>query len=556
MPASRDRGWLAAILLLAAALRLYGIGHGLPFVYNPDEVNIMARALSIAQGPDPGYYVYPSFFFYYLFVLMGGLFVAGRLLGSYGSLSDFQTRFFEDPTDFYFAGRLAGVALALATVVLVSRLVSKHFGVVAGRAAGFFVAVAYFHVRDSHYLKHDVPAAFLVTLALWAIDRALSKRDMPSYLLAGGILGISFATHYYLIFLAPAFVLSQLARSGREGFSRVILAGAVSALTFFCLSPFVVLHLGTALEHVRANRQVVLDRSLESGSLLFPSAGLYLEFLLDQGLGYLLVALVVLGFFLMARRGLPVLALWGAFPLLFFGFITYTFFAGRYFNPMLPPLAAAAGLAVAAIERRFGAAAAVAVAVLASAQPLFHGIQVDRLFGRKDTRTLAREWILENVAPGRIVALQSYSVPLPQSAESFRESLEANGALPELERRGKYESLLRAAAKEKTSYRLVFLGRGDELNRMYVGYDELRSGLEPLLGRGVTEIALRHPPIPPPPDVQALFSRVASEGTLLARVSPLLDEPVTPYLDNEDWPPSPRLIRKGPVVEIWSIGSP
>jgi hypothetical protein len=544
------------ILLLAAALRLYGIGHGLPFVYNPDEVNIMARALSIAQGPDPGYYVYPSFFFYYLFGLMGALFVAGRLLGRYGSLSDFEARFFADPTDFYFAGRLAGVAFALATIVLVSRLVSKHFGAVAGRAAAFFVAVAYFHVRDSHYLKHDVPAGFLVALAVWAIDRALAKRDIPSYLLAGGALGISFATHYYLIFLAPVFVLSHLARWGREGFSRVILAGAVSALTFFCLSPFVILHLGTTLEHMRANRQVVMDRSLESGVVLFPSAGLYLDFLLDQGLGYLLVALVVLGFFLMARRGLAVLALWGAFPLLFFGFVTYTFFAGRYFNPMLPSLAAAAGLAIATLEKKFGAFPAVAVALIASAQPLFHGIHVDRLFGRKDTRTLAREWTLENVPPGRTVALQSYSVSLPQSAESVRESLAARGALSELERRGKYEKLLRAAEKEKKSYRLIFLGKGDELNRIYVGYDELLSGLEPLRESGVSEIELRYPPIPPPGDVQALFERVASEGTLLARISPFLSEPVTPYLDNEDWPPSPRLVRSGPLMEIWSLGRP
>jgi hypothetical protein len=556
----RDRGWLAAILVLAAALRLYGLGHGLPFVYNPDEANIMARALSIAQGPDPGYYVYPSFFFYYLFALMGGLFVAGRLLGRYDNLSDFETRFFEDPTDFYLAGRLASVVFALATVVLVGRLVGKHFGAVAGRAAAFFVAVAYFHVRDAHYLKHDVPAGFLVALALWAIDRALSKRDNASHALAGGILGISFATHYYLIFLAPAFVSSHLARWGREGFSRVILAGAVSALTFFCLSPFAVLHLGTTLEHMRANRQVVMDRSLDAGAVLFPSAGRYLDFLLDQGLGYLLVALVVAGFYLMVRRGLAVLALWGGFPLLFFAFISYTFFAGRYFNPMLPSLAAAAGLALASIEKRFGGWASVVVALLAAIQPLFHAVQVDRLFAERDTRTLAREWILENIPSGRTVALQSYSVPLPQSAESVKASLETNGALSELERRGKYAHLLERAERETTAYRLIFLGKGDEHDRTYVGYDELLSGLEPLRDRGVTDIALRLPPTPPPAEVEALFQRVPREGALLARFSPFRHETGepswTPYLDNEDWPPSPYLVRPGPFVYIWSIGRP
>ena len=128
MPFLRDRGWLVAILVLAAALRLYGIGQDLPFVYNPDEANIMARALSVARNLDPQYYLYPSFYFYFLFALMGGLFVSGRALGRYPSLAAFQARFFEDPTDFYLAGRLAVVALALLTIVLTERLASRLFG--------------------------------------------------------------------------------------------------------------------------------------------------------------------------------------------------------------------------------------------------------------------------------------------------------------------------------------------------------------------------------------------------------------------------------------------
>ena len=49
--------FLGVTVVVAAALRLYGIDHGLPFVYNPDEANIMARALSVAQGLDPEYYL-------------------------------------------------------------------------------------------------------------------------------------------------------------------------------------------------------------------------------------------------------------------------------------------------------------------------------------------------------------------------------------------------------------------------------------------------------------------------------------------------------------------
>ena len=63
---------MAAALLLALILRVIGLGHGLPFVYNPDEINIMSRALSVAQDPNPHYFLYPSFFFYFVFAVMGG----------------------------------------------------------------------------------------------------------------------------------------------------------------------------------------------------------------------------------------------------------------------------------------------------------------------------------------------------------------------------------------------------------------------------------------------------------------------------------------------------
>ena len=549
--------FLVVVLALAAVLRLYGIDHGLPFVYNPDEANIMARSLSVARGLDPEYYLYPSFFFYFLFAVMGGLYLFGWVHGGYENVAAFQASFFEDPTAFYLVGRLIGVVAALATIVLTYGLVLKHFGRTGARAASLFIAVAYFHVRDAHYLKHDVPSGFLFILALWAIDRALSRKKFSAYLVAGTALGLAFATHYYMIFLAPAFIVCHWVSRGWERFVHVVGAGAVSALTFFMLSPFVVLRFPTALEHMRANRQVVVDRSLESGLNLFPSFGRYLEFLVTQGLGYLLFTLVLVGFVLMARNDRKELALWGCFPLLFFGFITYTFFAGRYLNPILPSLAAAAGLSVSALEARFGRGLAVLVTMLACLQPLYGSIQVDRLFAREDTRTLAREWILENVALVATFALQSYSVPLPQSAGSVRGSLQANGALDELERRGKYASLLDVAEGEPISYRLVFLGKGDELNRIYVGYEELAAGLDPLVERGVRNIILRRSPVPPPSTVTAVFERAAQEGELLMTISPFTsDRETKPYLDNEDWAPSATLSHKGPLIEIWSLEAP
>ncbi|MGH9460616.1 MAG: ArnT family glycosyltransferase [Vicinamibacteria bacterium] len=548
--------WLAAILALAAGLRIYGLGHGLPHVYNPDEANIMARALSIAQDPNPHYFLYPNLFFFFLFAVIGGLFVVGRMVGRYASLGAFEARFFEDPTDFYLAGRWVGVLAALVTIVLTYRLTLRHFGQTAARATALFTAVAYFHVRDSHYLKHDVPMGLLVVLALTAFDRIREDLRLRSYVLSGVAMGVAFATHYYAIFLAPAFALHHLSLWRLRHVSRVVAAGAVAALVFFLLSPFVLLELPVALDHMVANREVVMDRSVSGSSFLLPSLPAYLRFLTEQGLGYLLCALVLVGGVLMAHRDRARFVLWSGFPLFFFVFIAYTFFAGRYLNPILPSLAAAAGIAVGAIQERLGWRAAALVALAASIQPLYRDVQVDRLFGGNDTRTLAKEWIVNELPDGARVALQSYSVPVPQSAASIRRSLAVNDALGELDRKGKYSYLLAVAEETHPAYDLVFLGKGDEKDRTYLDYQDVVSReLDPLFdGDGLT-LVLRYPPGPLPPQVEAFFASVMERGTELARITPFQeDEPERhPYLDNEDWPARAGLSYTGPLIEIWSL---
>ena len=63
---------LAAVCLLGFALRVVGLQYGLPAVYNPDEVSIMARALSFARGTlNPHNFLYPTFYFYVLFAWVG-----------------------------------------------------------------------------------------------------------------------------------------------------------------------------------------------------------------------------------------------------------------------------------------------------------------------------------------------------------------------------------------------------------------------------------------------------------------------------------------------------
>src|SRR5215218_1748941 len=62
---------VAALLAGALALRLVGIRHGLPYVYNADEnAHFVARAIGMfGHSYNPGYFINPPAFTYVLHVV-------------------------------------------------------------------------------------------------------------------------------------------------------------------------------------------------------------------------------------------------------------------------------------------------------------------------------------------------------------------------------------------------------------------------------------------------------------------------------------------------------
>ena len=144
-PISDRRVALAAILGLAALLRLVGIGYGLPLaVLNPDEASIVPRAWRMGQGHlDPGWYDYPSF-------LMGLLAPVQAFAGapSFG------------------AARGVAVLLGLGGVAATWWLGRRAYGTGAAIVGAAAVAVATTHVAYSRVAVTDVLLTLAVTCVL------------------------------------------------------------------------------------------------------------------------------------------------------------------------------------------------------------------------------------------------------------------------------------------------------------------------------------------------------------------------------------------------------
>ena len=163
--AIRSRGKhlvLPLILLLAFALRIWGIDFGLPnTLVRPDETTLVHRALAIAAGDlNPHFFRYPSLHFYTLAVVYGVYFLVGRVTGHFDGVEDFQYEFFTEPSTIFILGRLLTAFMGTASVALVYLIATKWRGRAAGVLSALFLSVSFLHVRDSHFLTLDVPSTW------------------------------------------------------------------------------------------------------------------------------------------------------------------------------------------------------------------------------------------------------------------------------------------------------------------------------------------------------------------------------------------------------------
>lgn len=553
---------MTVILVVAFALRLYGLTFGLPAVYNPDEVAIMNRALALPQnGFNPHNFLYPSLYFYVLVVAEGAWFLVGRVTGVFESLAAFERSYFVDPSSIYVVGRAVSAVAGTVTVWFTWRLGVRLFGRGAGIVAALLLALAPLAVRDAHYVKHDVPVTLLIVaahlVAAGTLREASTRRD---WLLAGAVAGLALSTHYYALFvLVPLAGLATAQRGDRTG--RLLMLVAAAATAFALTSPFLFLELGTTIRDVVANRQIVVDRATTSGGA-FASLWYYLTWLARDGVGPGAAVLAAAGVLVTVGSGWPRAVLVLGFPVVFLLFLANTVPASRYLNPVVPFVAVLAGAAVSWCWTRpilrYVAMVAVAGAGLQSAAASLH---VDRFISRTDTRTQAAAWMEREIPSGASVLIQPYSVPIRQSRASLVEALTATLGDPS-RASVRFQRQLAIDPAPAPSYRTIYLGSGGlDVDKIYLApsaFDE-GTGLAPLRQAAVTYVVLKRYNVGDPSLVS--FTRALErEGHRLTTFSPYaatadarVRQDTPPFLHNTDVRMGLALERPGPIIEIWRV---
>ena len=241
----RTRLALAAILLLALALRGMEARFGLPYLHHFDEPALELRSLGVLRTGDwnPRFFHYPSLLIYLnvgvdvvlYFHLMAQPEDHPETLGS---LDDVKTGPADDPwfishPSFYLWSRwlnaLFGTAAVWLTFLLTRRLWnlsrrrraeegepeaagSDRFGAdLAGLLAALALATIPFHVAHSAYFSTDVPAATLALAVVFFTVRFVQDRRPRDLALAALFVGLAASTKYNL---ASALLVPTVALIG------------------------------------------------------------------------------------------------------------------------------------------------------------------------------------------------------------------------------------------------------------------------------------------------------------------------------------------------------
>lgn len=444
---------LVGIVIGALALRFVGLGWGRPFVYHPDEWVVADPAMNMVRSGswNPGLFTYPSGLIYIERFIISGLHLlnpsvslATDTMGGYAGLpwraaSDGLPEQF----NYFYAGRavvaVVGALMAVPTY-FAARSVSNAVG---GVAAAVAIAVAPLAVLNSQYLTTDVPTAALTALTLCLSLRGLAggRRWLVA---AGFAAGLAASTKYNggLVVIVPLVVLltscppRQLLRRPAVTTAGLIILASIAG--FVLLTPAVVFDPA----HVWSGGILFQFRQYTGGHPGAEGSDNAVYFLRvlwgGGGLGPGLAILAALGLLIAVvqrrRADLAVLSFVVAYYVLI-SLPPVRF--DRNLIPLMPFLAVLAGRAVGWLvdfltshrpqltihslqltaHLRPIPSIAIGLAIVAvAATPSFSAaVASDQMLRQTDTRTIALQWIEQNVPRGATIAREEYTPQIPNS---------------------------------------------------------------------------------------------------------------------------------------------
>jgi len=430
---SAEAALLALVLAIAAALRVSGIGYGLPQLLDLDEpiFSDLAMKMVAERTLRPGWYGAPGAPVLDLLALAYNLVAGvGMALGSFADFGDVVAAYKTDRAPFFLIGRALTALVSWLAVLALYRTLRKGFAFAPALLGAAVLAVSPGVVTISQIIRMDAfLTLFLILVVHFAIDAARGEGPR-AYVFAGVALGFAVVSKYPGVVgvVVIACAAAESVAAGRAAPGAALrglgLAALASVATAFAVAPYLFLDFAVAVENVLHEARAYHLGRTSAGFL--PALGFYLGEALPAMVGWPAYLGGVLGLALLAgdRTWRPAAVFVPVF-LVFLAALPLTW--ERWAVPLAPFLAlgvARLGSDLERLARGGGAlrrAAPALLALLVLAPPTLTAVRESHLRAAdRDTRVVAERWIRDHLPRGAVILVEEYAPQLSAADYDLR----------------------------------------------------------------------------------------------------------------------------------------
>ncbi len=338
-----------AIGAIAAVAVLAGIRGDLPYPPDVDEPTFVRAAVHVAIGHlSTGWYGHPG---------STVIYSAAALFRLWAAVQDPRTLFHlhdaaiaktlaSDPAPLYLIARGVSGAYTVLMVVAAYALARRLTGPVAAAFAALVVAVAWIVISYGQLARDDTAGACFALLFLLALLVAIDNGRPRDFALAAVLLGLAISTRYFLVSLAPPFVVACFVASPNRGVATRRAAWLFMAVaTFIITSPGVFLHPAKALADILAEARAIHPGA--DGLSPLGNATWYLGTVLPGAVGVAILPLAAAGAAIAWRLHRSVMVVLGTYAITYLSAVSLSpLHWDRYIIPLIPVVSLAAAIAI------------------------------------------------------------------------------------------------------------------------------------------------------------------------------------------------------------------
>lgn len=422
---------ILVILMVAFLIRIIGINFGLPFGVVPDEsamVYVPLRMIELKSIiPALHYDAFAGKFYYMPFIayiyIIPFLFVLGvKFLLFYGTVEEFKKVLQLDLSSFFITLRALNAFIGVATVYVVYKISENIFkNKRPALLSAAFLSLSLLHIIFSHWARHWVVSAFVVSLVLYILTHPAWSKE-KRYLSAATICGIGIGMMFEISILALLPVIWFFLCDKLSFFKEIKQKWTWLSVSIFFSIFILALLIWPKGAYSFQSQGNLIDYAHNIARAFTTGYKFYFFDILERETTLLIFFFVgaVIGFKKMRKYFLPILS----------SVLLYVLFLYIAFNDLTrlilfiyPFLAVVAGYGLSEFLNIFRDHKVIVYTVIGLVfLPLAaNAVLFDYLLVKNDTRTQAFEWINQNIPAKSKILILAPALRLPATAESIKE---------------------------------------------------------------------------------------------------------------------------------------